>query len=165
MLTKTTLSILLTALLMTSPGAKGQPASTKKILVVYLSRTHNTQAIAEIIHKYMGGTLLSLELEKPYPENYQQTVQQVVHENETGYLPALKTKIDSIQQYDIIFVGFPTWDMQMPPPMKSFLHEYDLSGKTVVHRLDFGVGQGDWKSTEWVGNDVTVAYSVRLVAQ
>ncbi|HVW70880.1 MAG TPA: YceI family protein [Steroidobacteraceae bacterium] len=40
-----------------------------------------------------------------------------------------------------------------------------LSGKTVVHRLDFGVGQGDWKSTEWVGNDVTVAYSVRLVAQ
>lgn len=145
MLTKTTLSILLTALLMTSPGAKGQPASTKKILVVYLSRTHNTQAIAEIIHKYMGGTLLSLELEKPYPENYQQTVQQVVHENETGYLPALKTKIDSIQQYDIIFVGFPTWDMQMPPPMKSFLHEYDLSGKTVVPfntNAGFGVGSG-----------------------
>lgn len=40
-----------------------------------------------------------------------------------------------------------------------------LSGKTVLHRLDFGVGQGDWKSTEWVGNDVTVTYSVRLIAQ
>ena len=39
-----------------------------------------------------------------------------------------------------------------------------LTGKTVVHRLDFGVGQGDWKSTEWVGNDVTVSYNVRLVA-
>ena len=38
-----------------------------------------------------------------------------------------------------------------------------LVGKTTVHRLDFGVGQGDWKSTEWVGADVTVSYSVRLV--
>jgi polyisoprenoid-binding protein YceI len=40
-----------------------------------------------------------------------------------------------------------------------------LNGKTTVHRLDFGVGQGDWKSTEWVGNDVTVTYNVRLVGQ
>ena len=39
-----------------------------------------------------------------------------------------------------------------------------LTGKTLVHRLDFGVGQGDWKSTEWVGNDVVVSYNVRLVA-
>lgn len=39
-----------------------------------------------------------------------------------------------------------------------------LAGKTTVHRLDFGVGQGDWKSTEWVGNDVVVSYNVRLVA-
>ncbi len=39
-----------------------------------------------------------------------------------------------------------------------------LTGKTTIHRLDYGVGQGDWKSTEWVGNDVTVSYNVRLVA-
>lgn len=39
-----------------------------------------------------------------------------------------------------------------------------LAGKTTIHRLDFGVGQGEWKSTEWVGNDVTVSYSLRLVA-
>ncbi len=39
-----------------------------------------------------------------------------------------------------------------------------LAGKTTIHRLDYGVGQGDWKSTEWVGNDVTVSYNVRLVA-
>ena len=39
-----------------------------------------------------------------------------------------------------------------------------LAGRTVIRRLDFGVGQGDWKSTEWVGNDVGVAYSVRLAA-
>jgi polyisoprenoid-binding protein YceI len=39
-----------------------------------------------------------------------------------------------------------------------------LAGKTTVKRLDFGVGQGDWKSTEWVGADVTVSYSLRLVS-
>lgn len=38
-----------------------------------------------------------------------------------------------------------------------------LAGTAVIHRLDFGVGQGDWKSTEWVGPDVTVTYNVRLI--
>jgi flavodoxin len=122
-----------------------QPVSPDKILIVYLSRTNNTKAIAEMIQHNVGGTLVSLELVKPYPENYQQTVQQVVHEIETGYLPPLKTKVDSIQNYDIVFVGFPTWDMQMPPPMKSFLHQYDLSGKTVIPfntNAGYGVGSG-----------------------
>ncbi len=38
-----------------------------------------------------------------------------------------------------------------------------LLGRTSVKRLDFGVGQGDWKSTEWVGNEVSVSYSLRLI--
>lgn len=116
---------------------------SSQVLIVYLSRTNNTKAIAEIIHKNVGGTLVGLELQKPYPENYQQTVQQVVQENETGYLPPLKTKIDSIQNYDVVFVGFPTWGMQLPPPMKSFLHQYDLSDKTVIPfntNAGYGVG-------------------------
>ena len=116
-----------------------------KVLIVYLSRTNNTKAIAEIIQRNVGGTLVALELEKPYPENYQQTVQQVVKENETGYLPPLKTKIDSIEKYDFIFLGFPTWDMKMPPPMKSFLKQYDLNGKTIIPfntNAGYGVGTG-----------------------
>jgi len=105
---------------------------SSKILIVYLSRTNNTKTIAEIIHKNVGGSLVALELKTPYPENYQATVQQVVNENQTGYLPPLKTRIDSIQNYDVVFVGFPTWGMKLPPPMKSFLRQYDLSGKTIV---------------------------------
>ena len=118
---------------------------SNKILIVYLSRTNNTKAIAEIIQRNVGGILVAIELEKPYPENYQQTVQQVVEENETGYLPPLKTKIDSIDKYDFIFIGFPTWDMKMPPPMKTFLHQYDLGGKTVIPfntNAGYGVGSG-----------------------
>ena len=103
-----------------------------KILIVYLSRTNNTKIIAEIIYKTVGGKLVALELVKPYPENYEETVQQVVRENETGYLPPLKTKIDSVRNYDVVFIGFPTWGMKLPPPMKSFLKQYDLSGKTIV---------------------------------
>jgi polyisoprenoid-binding protein YceI len=38
-----------------------------------------------------------------------------------------------------------------------------LLGRTTIKRLDFGVGQGDWKSTEWVGNEVSVSYSLRLI--
>jgi flavodoxin len=103
-----------------------------KILIVYLTRTDNTKAIAEIIHTKVGGTLVGLELQNPYPENYRATVEQVAKENETGFLPPLKTKIENIEKYDVVFVGFPTWGMQLPPPMKSFLRQYDLSGKTVV---------------------------------
>lgn len=58
-------------------------------------------------------------------------------------MPPLKTKIDNIQKYDVVFVGFPTWDMQLSPPMKSFLHQYDLSGKTVIPfntNAGYGVG-------------------------
>ena len=114
-----------------SATADSLSASTK-ILIAYLSRTNNTKTIAEIIHNKVGGKLVAIELENPYPENYQAAVQQVARENETGYLPPLKTMIGSIEQYDIIFVGFPTWGMQLPPPMKSFLKQNDLSGKTVI---------------------------------
>jgi flavodoxin len=132
-----------------SSGAQQQPAKDqsppveKKILIVYLSRTSNTKAIAEIIHQRVGGSLVALELETPYPADYNTTVQQVVHENETGYLPPLKTKIDRIEQYDVLFLGFPTWGMQLPPPVKSFLHQYDLKKKTVIpFNTNGGYGPG-----------------------
>lgn len=119
------------------------PHAGERILIVYLSRTNNTKAIAEIIHEYVGGALVALELKDPYPEDYKAIVDQVVKENETSFLPPLKTKIDNIDNYDVVFVGFPTWGMQLPPPMKSFLSQYDLSGKTVVPfntHAGYGVG-------------------------
>ena len=126
--------------------SNAQKSSTsKKILIVYLSRTNNTKAIAEIIHDNVGGDLVAIELQNPYPVNYKQTVDQVSKENETGYLPPLKTKIENIEKYDIVFVGFPTWGMQLPPPMKSFLKQYNLSEKTVIPfntNAGYGVGSG-----------------------
>lgn len=104
----------------------------KRILIVYLSRTNNTKAVAEIIHEKVGGKLVALELKKPYPENYSATVEQVKRENESGYLPPLNSSIDNIASYELVFIGFPTWDMKLPPPVKRFLKQYDLRGKTIV---------------------------------
>ena len=39
-----------------------------------------------------------------------------------------------------------------------------MSGKVTIRRLDFGVGQGDWKATDQVGNDVTVSFTLRLIS-
>lgn len=118
----------------TKPGAilENPQVASVKILIVYLSRTKNTEAVAEMIYKQVGGTLVELELVTPYPEDYREIVAQVARENESGFLPPLKTKITDLDQYEVVFLGFPTWGMQLPPPMKSFLHENDLTGKTVI---------------------------------
>jgi flavodoxin len=135
--------LFLIALFLMPWSSNAQSVSHKNILIVYLSRTGNTKAIAEIIQKKVGGKLVALELQKPYPDNYQAIVQQVAAENEAGYLPPLKTKIESMEGYDVVFLGFPTWGMQLPPPMKSFLRQYDLSGKTIVpFNTNAGYGEG-----------------------
>lgn len=125
-----TLALVVSAWVVASAAASGPDA--EKVLIVYLSRTNNTKVLAEIIHGYVGGDLVRLELKESYPENYGRTVQQVARENESGFLPPLKTEIKDIARYDVIFVGFPTWGMRLPPPVQSFLRQYDLSGKTVI---------------------------------
>lgn len=129
----------------TKPGAivENTQVASEKILIVYLSRTKNTKAVAEMIQEEVGGTLAELELVTPYPENYRAIVAQVARENETGFLPPLKTKIPNLDQYEVIFLGFPTWGMQLPPPMKAFLKENDLSEKTVIPfntNAGYGIG-------------------------
>jgi len=125
------------------PAASEENLRGKRVLIVYLSRTKNTKTIAEMIHAHTDGKLVPLEIRDPYPADYQATVDQVAKENETGFLPLLKTQIDSFEIYDLVFIGFPTWGMQLPPPVKSFLHEYKLDGKTVIPfntNAGYGIG-------------------------
>ena len=138
------LAIIISSFLMLSSCAKAQEkVDEKNILIVYLSRTKNTKAVAEIIHHNVDGNLVELELQNPYPEDYKTTVDQVSKENETGFLPPLKTKIDSIEKYDSVFIGFPTWGMKLPPPIKSFLKQYDLKDKIIIPfntNAGYGIG-------------------------
>lgn len=138
---------------------------SEKILIVYLSRTKNTKAVAEMIQEEVGGRLVELELVTPYPENYRAIVAQVAQENETGFLPPLRTKITDLNQYEVVFLGFPTWGMQLPPPMKSFLTENNLSEKTVIpfnSNGGYGIGSSFDKVVELCPNSkILEGFSVR----
>ncbi|WP_224490080.1 flavodoxin family protein [Robertkochia flava] len=131
-------------LLMASGLPQEEVVSSGKMLIVYVSRTNNTKVLAEMIQNEVGGNLMELELVTPYPDNYLDMVRQVSEENTTGFLPPLKDHPD-IDDYNLIFIGFPTWDMQMPPPMKSFLQHNAFEGKTLVPfntHGGYGVGSG-----------------------
>lgn len=124
-------------------GAHTERKAASRILIAYVTRTKNTQAVAEIIQKATGGTLLEVETATPYPENYAAIVAQMESENESGYLPPLKTAVTNLRDFDTVFLGFPTWGMRLPPPMKSFLRTHDLSGKIVVpFNTNAGYGTG-----------------------
>lgn len=138
---------------------------SERVLIVYLSRTENTAAVAKLIQEKVGGDLVALELEQPYPQNYQEIVSQVAEENETGFLPELKTEISDLDTYDTIFIGFPTWGMQLPPPMKSFLSRNDFSGKTLIP-FNTNAGYGLGSSIETIheiclDSEIAEAFSVK----
>ncbi|MEL9940241.1 MAG: flavodoxin [Ignisphaera sp.] len=118
-----------------------------KALIVYYSWSGNTRRVAQVIHEYVGGDIVELVPEKPYPTSYSETLRQAKREIESGYLPPLKTKIENIEQYDIVFVGSPNWWGTIAPPVASFLANHNLSGKTIAPFITHG-GGGKGRSIE-----------------
>ncbi len=102
------------------------------MLITYYSRTGNTREIANQIHERVGGEIIELQTVEPYPEDYEAVKKQAMQELNSGFKPALKTKVKEIGSYDVIFVGTPIWWGTIAAPVKSFLSEYELSGKTIV---------------------------------
>jgi len=107
-------------------------AGGKKALITYYSRTGNTRAIANQIHERVGIEIIELQPVNSYPEDYEAVKKQAMQELNSGFKPELKTKIEEIGTYDVIFVGTPVWWGTMAGPVKSFLSQYDLSGKTIA---------------------------------
>ncbi len=56
-----------------------------------------------------------------------------------------------------------THEVRLPLTLKTTAKGLELSGKTAFKRLDYGVGQGEWKATDSVGDEVKVEYTVSLV--
>lgn len=138
-------------------SAQGSVNQADNILIVYLSRTNNTKVVAEMIHENVGGDLVALELINPYPKDYRSIVAQVAEENRIGFLPPLKTQIN-MDKYDTVFLGFPTWGMQLPPPIKSFLTRYDLKDKTVIPfntNAGYGIGSS-FRTVESLCSDCNI---------
>jgi flavodoxin len=110
-----------------------QPISTaRKILVAYFSHSGNTQVIANQIHAEVGGGIFEIVAVDPYPSDYDEVVEQARKEFREQYRPRLKRKVENMESYNVIFVGYPNWCGTIPMPVATFLLDYDFSGKTVV---------------------------------
>jgi flavodoxin len=110
----------------------------RKVLIIYYSRSGNTREIASQIHEMVGGDILELKTVEPYPDEYEAVVKQAKEERKSGFKPPLKTKVENIGSYDVVFVGSPSWWSTIAAPVKTFLSEYDLSGKTIAPFVTHG---------------------------
>ena len=75
-----------------------------KILIVYYSHSGNTGEIASLIQAQTNGILFEAEPDVPYPVNYNEVVKLAKKDIEAGKKPLLKSKINNIESYDIIFI-------------------------------------------------------------
>jgi flavodoxin len=107
-------------------------SGTKTILVAYFSHSGNTRDVANQIHEIAGGDIFEIQAIETYPENYEEVKKRAEQELASGFKPALKTKINDIKSYDFVFIGYPVWWGTFPAPIRTFLSEYDFSGKTIV---------------------------------
>lgn len=120
--------------------ATAASASESKILIVYYSWSGNTRHIASLIKEKAGGDLVEIEMVKPYSRTYNTCLEESLKDLRAGTRPALRTKIQDIKQYDIIFLGYPTWWGTIPMPVASLLEQYDFSGKTIIPFNSHGGG-------------------------
>ena len=116
----------------------------KKMLVVYYSWSNgNTEKIAEQLADECAADLARIETVEPYPEDYDQTVQQGQDEVNSGFEPEIEPLAYDPEDYDVVAVGTPTWWYTMAPAVKSFLAEHDWAGKTVVPFMTNGGWPGN----------------------
>ena len=106
-------------------------------LVLYSSRTNNTEHVAQTIQSILDCDILEVEPQIPYDDNYNSMLnraQKELEEIRQGNYPAIKTSVDNFDNYDIIFIGYPIWYGSMATPMQSFLrqHASKLSGKQIA---------------------------------
>ena len=114
--------------------------SNWKVLTVFYSHSGNTRACADQIHRTVGGDIVEIVPVEPYPQDYEAVVKQAKQELKSGYKPALRTRVENIESYDVIFVGSPNWWNTVAPPVMTFLSEHDLSGKAAVPFITHGGG-------------------------
>jgi len=106
--------------------------SENRSLIVYFSRTGSTRAMARIIHLNVTAALHEIRTAEPYPLDYQETVEQARQELENGIFPKLQTRIRDMEDYRVIFLGFPVWWETLPMPVVSFLESNVMRGKIIV---------------------------------
>ena len=112
--------------------------SKPKILIAYFSWAGHTKQIADEIHKQVGGDMFEITPKTPYTKDIDKLSGIALNEQEKNARPALSTHVKNMEQYDIVFVGYPCWWSNMPMPVFTFLEEYSFAGKTLIPFTSYG---------------------------
>lgn len=109
---------------------------SKKTLVAYFSASGVTKKKAKALAEVIGADLYEIKPEKPYTREdlnwNDKKSRSSVEMNDRTFRPAIAGKVDDMEQYEIVFVGFPIWWYVAPTIINTFLESYNFSGKTVV---------------------------------
>lgn len=114
----------------------------KKVLVTFFSHTGenysvgyiekgNTHIIAEMIAEAAGGAMFEIVPVSGYPKSYNACIDVAKKEQAASARPEIEEDI-AVEDYDIIFVGYPNWWGDMPMPVYTFIEKHSWNGKTVV---------------------------------
>lgn len=128
-------------------GAGNIDLKDKKVLVVYFSETGNTQKLAKLISDEVGGDFRRIETVKPYPTG-QELFDYTKNERDEDARPELKDLEVNMDDYDVVFVGYPIWWYTLPMPIYTFFDKYDFDNKIIVpFNTHEGSGDGGTYST------------------
>lgn len=92
----------------------------------------NNQYIAQLIQQETGGDLFRIETVQEYPGSHDPLLEFAYNERAEDARPELATQIENLDSYEVIFIGYPNWNSDLPMPLYTFLEEYDFSGKTII---------------------------------
>ncbi len=127
-----------------NPTPENPPAQgAHKILVAYFSRTGdnyevgniekgNTSIMAEMVAEKTGGTLFEIKPVKEYPAAYKECTDVAKQEQAENARPEIANKIENLNEYDVIFLGYPIWWSDFPMIIYTFLEQNDFNGKTII---------------------------------
>lgn len=119
-----------------------------KKLVAYFSATGTTARVADMLADAIGANLYEIEPAVPYTQadlNWRdKKSRSSIEMGDKSFRPDILDKAVSIEEYDVIFVGFPIWWYVAPTIINTFLEKYDFSDKKIVlFATSGGSGFGD----------------------
>ena len=100
----------------------------------------NAELIANWIAEETGGDLFSIKTQNKYSSDYDECLNQARKERDNNERPALVGRVNNIDDYDVIFLGFPNWWYTCPMAVFTFVESYDLEGKTIIPFCTHGTG-------------------------
>ena len=100
----------------------------------------NTAKMAGWIQQKVGGDLFSIVMSEPYFSDYDKCLDRAADEKAENARSKLINHVDNMDDYDVVFLGFPNWWYTAPMAIFSFIEEYDFSGKAVVPFYAHGTG-------------------------